>query len=139
MGGRVNVAAVMDALGVRLEEIGGLRVYPYSADRVTPPAAIVGWPEPITYDGTLARGLDSMTFPVWIVVGRVDARSARDTLAAYLDGSGTSSVKAALDGGTYTACDSVRVSTAHVESVSIAGTDYLAAILDVEVIGQGGA
>lgn len=126
----------MDELAVPLAAIG-LCAYPFSAESIEPPAAVIAWPEPITYDGTMARGMDSMMFPVWIVVGRVDARSARDTLAAYLDGSGPSSVKAALDGGTYTACDSVRVAQAHVESVSIAGIDYLAAILDVEVTGAG--
>lgn len=133
----MNVAALMDELAVPLAAIG-LCAYPFSAESIEPPAAVIAWPEPIKYDATMGRGMDSMMFPVWIVVGRVDARSARDTLAAYLDGSGPSSVKAALDGGTYTACDSVRVAQAHVESVSIAGTDYLAAILDVEVSGRGG-
>lgn len=130
---------VMDQLGAALGSIDELRVFPYWVEQVTPPAAIVGWPDPITYDASFRRGADSFTLPVWIVVGRVDARSARDTLAAYLDGAGASSVKAALDGGTYTACDSVRVATARVEPVTIAGIDYLAAVLDVEVFGTGGA
>jgi hypothetical protein len=83
--------------------------------------------------------MDRQTVPVWVVVGKADARSARDTLAAYLDGAGARSVKAALDGGTYTTCDTVRVAKATVEAVSIGGTDYLAAILEVEITGQGGA
>lgn len=135
----MNLASVMDELAEALSVIDGLRPFPYWASRVTPPAAIVGWPDPINYDSTMARGSDEFTLPVWIVVGQTDARSARDALAAYLDGSGTSSVKAALDGGTYTACDSVRVATARVESIAIAGIDYLAAVLDVEITGRGGA
>jgi hypothetical protein len=129
----------MDELGEALSGISGLRVFPYTADRVVPPAAIVGWPDEIRFDGTMLRGMDSMTFPVWVVVGTADARSARDTLAAYLDGAGASSVKAAIDGGTYTACHSARVSSARIEPISIAGINYLAAVLDVEVTGRGGA
>jgi hypothetical protein len=72
------------------------------------------------------------------VTGDVDARSARDILAAYLDGSGSSSVKAAIDGGTYAACDSARVTEARIEPVSIAGIPYLAAVVDVAVYGTGG-
>jgi len=135
----VDLAAVMDEMGTALETIDGLRVFPYSADRITPPAAIVAWPDEIDYDQTMSRGSDSLVLPVWVVVGKVDARSARDALAAYLAGSGASSVKAALDGGTYTACDSVRVAKAHVEMVTIAAVDYLAGIFDVEVTGRGGS
>lgn len=136
----MRLAGVMDEIGAALAVIDGLRVFPYSADRITPPAGIVGWPDSIDYDMTFGRGSDSMVLPVWVVVGKVDARSTRDTLAAYLDGSGPSSVKAAIDGGTYTACDSVTVTGAPhgVESVSIAGIDYLAAVFNVEVTGKGG-
>jgi hypothetical protein len=49
----MRVAQVMDELGTALESIDGLRVFPYSADRVVPPAGIVGWPDQITYDATM--------------------------------------------------------------------------------------
>lgn len=133
----MNIATVMDQLGTALSGITGLRVFPYSADRVTPPAAIVGWPEPVTYDGAFRRGMDSLTLPVYVLVGRVDARSARDVLAAYLDGTGPSSVKAALDGGSYTACHTVRVATANVEALTSGGVEYLGAVFDVEITGSG--
>lgn len=135
----MNLGAVMDELGDALAGIDGLRVFPYWAELVTPPAAIVGWPDPITFDGTMARGMDQMVFPVWVIVGNVDARSSRDTLASFLNGSGPSSVKARLDGGLYAACDSVRVAQARIESISIASIEYLAAHLDVEVTGRGAA
>lgn len=133
----MNVASLMDQLGAALDEIEGLTVFPYSAERVLPPAAIVGWPDPLTYDNTMGRGSDLITLPVWVLVGRFDALSARDTLAAYLDGSGPSSVKAVLDGGLYTACDSVRVASATVEPISSGGVEYLGAVLQVEIRGTG--
>lgn len=135
----MNIANVMDELGASLATIDGLRVFPYWADRITPPAAIVGWPDPVTYDATMARGADSLTLPLYVVVGRVDARTSRNLLAVYLDGSGAKSVKAALDGGTYTACDSVTVKSATVDEVTIAAVDYLAAVFSVDIFGTGGA
>jgi len=133
----MNIADVMDELGTALETITGLRVFPYSATRVTPPAAIVGWPDPIEYDLTMGRGADQFTLPVFVLVGNVDARSARDALAVYLDGSATGSIKAALDGGTYTECDSVRVASASVDAITSAGVEYLGAVFQVEITGSG--
>lgn len=133
----MRVGAVMDELGVALSTIDGLRVFPYGAKRIVPPAAVVGWPDPIRFDETIARGLDYMTFPILIATGDLDARSARDVLAAYLDGAGASSVKAALEAGTYTACDSVRATEARIDPVTIAGIPYLAAVVDVAVYGTG--
>ena len=133
----MNVAAVMDALGTCLERLPGLRVFPYPAPGVAPPAAMVGWPSAIDYDLALARGGWSATFPVLIAVGKGDVKSARDTLGAYLDGKGPDSVRVALDGPT-AAYDAARVTSARVEPISIAGIEYLAALLDVEVVGTGG-
>ena len=114
-------------------------MFPYSADRIVPPAAIVGWPDPITYDATMARGADTLTVPLFVVVGKLDARTSRDRLAKYLDGTGADSVKAAVESGTYTAIDSVRVQTAHVDGISVAGVEYLGAIFQLDLIGTGGA
>lgn len=133
----MNVASLMDELGAALETVDGLRVFPYSADKVSPPAAIVGWPDPLTYDATMARGADQLTLPVYVMVGRLDARTSRDRLALYLDGAGESSIKAAIDGGTYTACDSARVASANVEALASGGVEYLGAVFDVEITGSG--
>jgi hypothetical protein len=132
----VNLGNVMDELGTALEAIDGLRVHPYYADRITPPSAVVAWPD-IDYDATFGRGADRLTVPVYVLVGKVDARSSRDRLAVYLDGGDTKSVKAALEGGTYTACDSVRVTSATVESIEVAAVEYLGGVFQVDIIGQG--
>jgi hypothetical protein len=46
----------MDDLGAALETIDGLRVFPYWADKIVPPAAIVGFPESLDFDETMGRG-----------------------------------------------------------------------------------
>lgn len=132
----MNVARVMDALAAVLKTVG-LRVFAYPAPNVVPPAGFVGWPDEINYDVSMARGW-SARFPVLIVVGKGDVRSARDAISAYVSSTGSSSVRAALGAGTGVAYDSARVTRAHVEPVSIAAIEYLAALLDVEVTGQGG-
>lgn len=132
----MNLADLMDELATALGTLDGLRVFPYYADRVTPPAAVVGWPE-LDYDTTMARGADRLTLPIYVMVGKVDARSSRDALAGYLDGAAPGSVKAALDGGTYTACDSVRVLSATVQALTVAGVEYLAAEFQVDIMGSG--
>ncbi|GHF30807.1 MULTISPECIES: hypothetical protein [Actinomycetes] len=135
----MNIATVMDEMGAALATIAGLNVFPFSANRITPPAVIVGWPDPLTYDATLQRGKDRFTLPLYVVVGKVEARSARDRLAVYLDGAAAGSVKAALERHTFTTCDSVRVTEVRVDAVTVAGVEYLGAIFQTDVIGPGGS
>lgn len=133
----MNLADVMDELGTALDTIDGLRVFPYWANKVTPPAAVISWPEPVTYDATMQRGMDEMILHVIILVGRYDARTTRDRMAKYLDGSGGDSIKATLDGGTYTACDSVTVQQADLQVFVVAAVDLLGADFTVQVVGKG--
>lgn len=134
----MDLAAVMDDLGTALEMVAGLRVSPYWADRVTPPFAIVEFPEKIDYDATMVRGGDQMTVKILVGVARVDARTGRDALAAYADGSGALSVKAAIEAHAPTAYGSVRVQSAVFGVVSVAGVDFLAATFTADIIGIGG-
>lgn len=133
----MDLGSVMDAVAERLRTIDGWTVYAYPPGRVTPPAAIVSYPDTYTFDGTYARGMDQLVLPVVVVVGKVSDRSARDLVGAYCNGSGTTSVKATLDGGGYSAFDSARVTSAEFDVVMFAGSPFLAAIFDVEIIGQG--
>lgn len=133
----MNLGAVMDEIGTALEAIDGLRVFPYNADKVNPPAAVLAWPDPITFDETMGRGSDRETMHLFVMVGRFDARTTRDRMAAYLDGSGASSVKAKVEGGTYAACDSVRVVQATVDSYTSGGVDLLGADFELDIVGRG--
>lgn len=132
------VTEVMDELGAALEEIPNLRVFPFPADSVSPPAAVVGYPEEITFDVTMGRGVDQLTFPVFVLCGRLSDRSAREALGPFLDGSGAQSVKEALKNGTYVEASSVRAASATVQVISMNAVDYLAAVFSVDVFGPGG-
>lgn len=131
----LNLNAVMDGLGTRLATIPGLRVFDYTPDSVSPPSAMVGFPTDLEYDATKGRGIDRCVVPVMVVIGRVSERAARDAMSLYLAGSGDSSVKTAieLDSDLGGAAQSVRVTRARTEVVTIGGVEYLGATFDTEV------
>lgn len=124
--------ATMDAIGVRLLTITGLRVFDYTADSIAVPAAVVGLPD-VTYDNTKGRGFDFATYPVHLLVSKVSDRASRDKLAAYLVGTGGASVKAAVDGTLGGTVQVARVASAALSTMTVAGVDYLAATFQVEV------
>lgn len=95
----MNLADVMTEIGDRLDTIAGLRVYRYPPDQVAVPAAVVTYPEDYIFDATFGRGMDTMTLPVVVMVGRVSDRKSRDLIAGYCDGAGPQSIKAVLETG----------------------------------------
>lgn len=135
----MNLASVMDEVATKLGTITGLRVFAYPPPSVTPPAAVVSYPDTYTYDETYGRGMDRMTLPVVVVVGKATDRMARDAIAGYVKGSGSGSVKAGLETGTNTAYHTLRVVSVEFDVVSIAGTEYLAGLFDLDITGAGSA
>lgn len=133
----MNLSDVMDEVAARLGAIDGLRVFAYPADDVKPPAGIVLYPEGITFDEAYGRGMDRMTLPVLVVVGKVHDRSAKVLISAYCNGSGPASVKAAVEAGDGASFDTVRVTGIEFPTATIAGTEYIAAMFDLDIAGQG--
>lgn len=126
---------MLDALAEAVDTIPSLRVYAYPADSVAPPAAVVGLPV-TPFDFTMG-GAEEWQVPVWVMVGKVSDRASRSALCAYVTPTGATSVKAAIEadptlGG---ACDSVHVTRAEFTTLSVAGTEYLAAEFTAEVVG----
>lgn len=128
----LDLNPVMDAIGARLLTITGLRVFDYAAENIAVPAAIVALPT-ITYDVTKARGVDQAVFPVHVLVSRVSDRAGRDKLSAYAAGTGSSSVKQAVDGTLGGIVHAARVRDTTISMMQVAGLDYLAATFNVEV------
>jgi hypothetical protein len=133
----MDLEAVSLEIGTTLGSIAGLRVPAWGVEKISPPAAIVALPERIEYL-TYGRGVDNYPdLPVVILVGVTNVRTARKQLAAYAAGSGASSVKAVLFAHAWVACDSVRVSYAEFDNAKYAGTDYLAVIFHLDIVGRG--
>lgn len=138
--GPMDLAVIMAEVAARLDTIAGLRCFAWPPGTATPPAAVVGYPTEYRYDETYGRGMDRMTLPVVVLVdGKPTDRKARDRLAAYVNGSGSSSIKAVLESGVYTALDTLRVTGVEVDVYQLAAVEYLAAIFDIDIAGQGSA
>ena len=93
----MNPSQVRDGLKTRLQTITGLRAYDLIPDTVVPPCAIVGQLD-FTFDIDNARGLDQAQVDVLVIVQRFSERAGQDKLDAYLAGTGSSSIKTAIEG-----------------------------------------
>lgn len=127
----------MQEVADSLDTIHGLRVSGFPAKSIQPPAAVVTWPEDITYDKGYARGMDTMDLWVIVLVGDAQARTSRDLLGKYADGGGSSSVKQAIEAKPHTSFDSARVKSVRFDPVEYGGTVYAAATFTVEIVGRG--
>jgi hypothetical protein len=126
---------IVAGLGGALRTIAGLRVYNYPPNSVESPAAVISIPE-TPYDLTTSESGFQWTFNVWVFVGKADDRTAAAKILTYLDSTGISSIRAAIEadrtlGGS---CDSVSVLSADPQIASVAGTEYLAIQYIVEVL-----
>ncbi|MFG3709484.1 hypothetical protein [Micromonospora sp. NPDC047730] len=134
----MNLDDVAAQLGEALKTIEGLNVPEWGVRRVYPPFALIPLPEQVEYDATYGRGSDRIEdWPLLVLLSRPTEPETRKAIAAYADGSGPKSVKAAIEAHTYTAFDSVRVGRAEFDVVSYDGVDYLAAMFHLDITGKG--
>lgn len=122
-----------------------MTAYAYVPDDVEAPCV---YPDlkPIKFDVTMGRGTDEMTVGLIVLCARTDDRAGQRMLQGYLSGSGSSSVKAAIEaargvpgvGALAGACDDL-----HVQEVSEprqyehAGEKYYGAEFTVHIFGSG--
>jgi hypothetical protein len=120
------VQVQMDGLALLMGGIDNIvNAYAWPAPSITTPCAIVGYPK-VSFDETMARGADEMTYPVWLVMGG-STRKAWQDMGEALD-----AVKA-LDGG-YPWGD-IRIASAKVQNVTVGSVVALAAQVNVDVVG----
>lgn len=133
-------STVRDNMKTRLETVSGLRVLDTLPDSANIPTngalAVVGMLD-MTYDFTLNRGFDSATLSVLVIVGRMSESAAQDRLDGYLQSSGATSIKTAIEadktlGG---AVQTLRVTQAVSGTITVANIDYLSYRYEVTLIG----
>lgn len=128
---------VMDEIGKALEPIPGLHVYPWPADEISPPAAMVTYPS-INIDAAFQRGLDRWTGGVLVLVERVFDRASRDQMSPFVSGDGGGSIIAALKAHDWQKCSYARpVGTADPEPLPVGGVIYLAYFFELDIAGPG--
>lgn len=133
----MDVNAVVAELAEALQGIVGLRVFGYVPGTVNPPAVIIPPPPSVTFDDTFGRGADTLTFEMYVIAAPDPDRSGTAVLNGFLSGSGDTSIKAAIEGATYSEFDSVRVVSAEAGPMTIGGIDYLGAMFTLDIIGSG--
>jgi hypothetical protein len=126
-----NVSVVMDAIGAALGAVDGLNVFDFPPRSAVPPFAFVNLPEEISYDATMARGVDSFTLEVYVAVGNQLDRNSRDTLGAYAAGD-ENGLKAVIEGALMVD-QAIRVSTATFSTITMAGGEYPGLVFTVNV------
>jgi hypothetical protein len=131
------VKDVMEALAGQASTIAGLRCFAYPPAKVSPPTFLVELPETVDFDGAYGRGVDSLTIPAIVLVGRAEDRASVKNLLPYVDGAGDSSIKQALEQRVYTAMDTVHVSQVELGFYTFAGIEYLGAEFTINITGSG--
>ena len=94
-----TIEQIMDGIEARLATISGLRVSDVSPSQINPPCAIVGVPPVTNYHATFGSGrmtLDDIT--VTVLVSATLDRIGQKKLAGYANPTGSTSVKAAIEG-----------------------------------------
>lgn len=129
-------STVRTNLKTRLATISGLRVYDHVPDSVNVPAAVVGQLD-ITFDASFNRGFDNATCTIILIVGRMSEQAGQSKLDGYLAGTGSTSVKAAIEADVTLqgAVQTLRVTQATAGTVQVSNVDYLAYRYLVELIG----
>jgi hypothetical protein len=129
-----DLGAIMDAIAdaavVGNVVVAG-KAYAYPAQSISPPCLVVGYPEDIEFDLSFTGGSHQLTMPVWVAVGMVADKTARDRISALV--SGVSGFKEALEGnlgGTVQVC---HVVDCKIETITVAAVDYLAGKFTLEI------
>lgn len=91
------LADIMTYLGIALEDVAPLRVYPFPPKSAQPPFAFVDMPDSVDYDLTMGRGSDRFTLKVYVGVADVVDRATQAALAGFAAGDGALSVKQAIE------------------------------------------
>jgi hypothetical protein len=91
-----NIANLRAGLATQLQTISGLRVYEYIPGTPNFPCAVIRLNR-VGYDSTLSRGSDEIDFVITMAVGRADDRIAQTSIETYLAGTGSLSVKTAIE------------------------------------------
>jgi len=129
----MSLSLVRTALKTRLETISGLNVSKESPDSVGKlPAAIVTLAT-ADYDVALGATTVGWSFKVLLLIGERDSPTAHATLDGYLAKSGSTSIKAAVEGGSVGDFSHVRRAE-NVGFISYRGTSFVGAEFIVDVV-----
>lgn len=129
-------STVRAGLVTRLLTITDLLALSYVPDVVVTPLAIVDQLE-LDFDSAMNRGLDMAFVDVNLIVQRMDTQSGQEALDGYLAGTGSGSVKAAIEGDKTLggACSTLQVLSASPGQYESQGVMFLAYRYRIKIYG----
>lgn len=139
----MDIQAVRVALAAAADTISGLRCHDYVPGTINPPTFFIA-EEEITFDLAMGRALDTATFTCLVMTSMGANRTGQQALTPYLAGSGSKSIKAALEAARGApgvaslsgAADDLRVESVRGHQISeVAGVEYWSATFTVRVWG----
>lgn len=134
----MDLYQVATQTGTALRTITGLRVYEYGTKAIAAPAAVFALPQSLDFHQAYGQGAELLKDAAVIALVRdTERRVAFKQLAAYCKGSGAGTIRAALEGFAWTACDSATVTSVDFDVFPYNGADYLAGIFHVDYFGSG--
>ena len=132
-----SVSAIATGLQTRLDTIAGVRAYSYQPEQLNPPFA---YPvlNTVSYHQTMGMGsaMTQFDWTVYVVVGRWVDRVAITNLDGFLSPTGSSSIRAALEGDLTLggACQNLVVaSSANISALEQDDAEYLQVSFSVTI------
>ena len=133
-----TISQLRSGLATRLDTISGTHCYSYEPDVPIAPALIVA-SYTADYDLVMGDGTN-YDFEVLVILGRQVDRSFQEQIDSYLQPSGATSIKAAVEGdqtlGGVASYAAVRNVSSSLTSMDFAGVTYAVATVRVEVVAQ---
>jgi hypothetical protein len=91
-----SISLLRTGLAANAATITGLRTAATIPDNPNPPVAVVV-PSSLSFNDAFHSGMNTFTFNVLLLVGKVSERSGQNSLDAYCSSTGSSSMKLALE------------------------------------------
>jgi hypothetical protein len=90
-----TLGEIRDAIKETLSTIADVRIYDTVPDQVNLPAILI-LPVEANFDKAFGRGHDEWQFDLFVMTSRTVARTSQDSLDAFVNGSGTRSIRALI-------------------------------------------
>lgn len=134
-----TIEQIMLGVETRLKTITGLRAEEYVPDSINPPCAIVGVP-PVEYHATFGNGHMKLPCTVTVLVSAALDRQGQLKLAGYVNPTGATSIKAAIEGdstlgGVVSDCKVMSFRPLGIEEVGVVG--YYGGVFDLLIVATG--
>jgi hypothetical protein len=135
----MNLVNVYNELGTVIDQVPGLRVFPWATKTIEPPGCILTLPDRRQLE-TSRSGLEKLSDVIAVVLlDDSEPRMSLKRAAEFSDTSGTKSIMSKIHTYTaWTACDFATVTSIEFDQgAELAGVPYLGLLFHIDIFGTG--